>query len=281
MMNWTEIKKQSLALLVDRFGEREAVAMIRVLSEDLLIGGALPMQEQDLQQWFQALDRLLLDEPIAYITGISYFLHLKLQVGPGVLIPRPESEELASLVIDYIREHKPHTKLDVLDIGTGSGCLALAIKSKCPQAEVTAIDLSTTALHTAQDNAQRLELTITFQQVDILSKDTWSNLPARLDIIISNPPYIQNNERDLMSPTTLKYEPEIALFAEGDPLKFYKAIAQLGSQRLNAGGFVFVEINEFLSQKTVSVFLDAGFHPVTLMKDINGRDRMISAAWIL
>lgn len=155
----------------------------------------------------------------------------------------------------------------------------MAIKSKCPQAGVTAIDLSPTALHTAQDNALLLQLAITFHQVDILLKDSWSKLPARLDIIISNPPYIQNNERDLMSPTTLKYEPEMALFADGDPLKFYKAIAQLGSQRLNAGGFIFVEINEFLGKETVSVFLDAGFHPVTLLKDINGRDRMISAGW--
>ncbi len=275
MISWQEVKKKSLDLLQGKFEVRESNAMVRILHEDLLMGHTGPMHNHELLAWYQAIDRLLNDEPIAYITGVVYFLHLKLTVGRGVLIPRPETQELASLAIQYIRSAITSNEFKVLDIGTGSGCLALAIKSKYKDVHVSAIDISDQALQIAKDNANRLKLHIEFDQIDILKPQDWGLLSPKFDMIISNPPYIQASEREYMSSSTLKYEPELALFSSGDPLKFYKAIATFGKERLKQNGIIFVEINEYLSGETITVFEEYGFRNVRLIKDLSGKDRIL------
>jgi release factor glutamine methyltransferase len=224
-------------------------------------------------RWNDALQRLLNHEPLAYITGISWFLHLKLQVSPAVLIPRPETEELASLVMKELK-HRPDAK--ILDIGTGSGCIALAIKSTLPTVHMHAVDISQDALDLAGKNAEALKTDISFHCLDICDTMQWKLLPSDLDVIVSNPPYIPLNEKPLMSMSTVLHEPHLALFTGEDALVFYRVIALFGKKHLKAGGIIWVEINEFAGEDTLNIFKEHGYSQVQIAQDINGKDRFIS-----
>ncbi len=212
--------------------------------------------------------------PLQYILGETEFYGLKITVNEAVLIPRPETEELADRVI----KDTLNKSLTVLDIGTGSGCIAIALAHALPHCRITGIDISDDALNTARQNAleNRVSSNTIFLKTDILGQPTFKQ---QFDIIVSNPPYVRESEKAGMQPNVLKYEPESALFVpDDDPLVFYRAIAQGAEKWLKPEGRIYLEINEALGEETASLFTRHGFTYTEIIKDINGRNRMILAA---
>lgn len=221
----------------------------------------------------EIVDRLRNYEPIQYILGETEFYGLKFKVTPDVLIPRPETEEL----IDWIIQENKEESLRVLDIGTGSGCIPVALSNNIQGAKVAGWDISERALKIAKENAGTNNADVNFLKVDILN---WRNLiiNTTYDIIVSNPPYVRILEKDRMSPNVLKNEPHLALFVpDEDPLVFYREITSFASKYLNKGGKLYFEINEAFGPNTVKLLQDAGFKDIYLRKDIPGKDRMIRA----
>jgi release factor glutamine methyltransferase len=195
------------------------------------------------------LTRLLAHEPVQYVLGIAYFADMELEVTPATLIPRPETEELVH-VIKQEQAAKPN--LRVLDVGTGSGCLALALARLMPTAQVLAVDISAEALAVARRNADQFAPKVTFQQVDILAAMPADIAPGTLDILVSNPPYVRESERSEMRENVLAWEPATALFVpDEDPLLFYRRLAELGRALLKDGGAIYLEINEALGAETL------------------------------
>ncbi len=209
--------------------------------------------------------------PIQYIIGKTEFYGLDFKVNPSVLIPRPETEEL----VDWIIKDQPNSIKKLLDIGTGSGCIALSLKDQLPHINISAWDISAEAIKTAKTNAQILNLEVQFKQVDVLNYQVQNE---KYDCIVSNPPYVRECEKKMMENNVLKHEPEIALFvSDNDPLIFYRTIAQLGKQIINTNGFLYFEINEFLEQEMTEMLIKLGYIDVECQKDINGRARMMKA----
>lgn len=224
-----------------------------------------------------ALGRLTRGEPIQYIIGSSQFCGLTLTVDRSVLIPRPETEELATLVV---RENQKLRKqsINILDIGTGSGCLALALKTAFPSANVTGIDISRDALVIASRNARENTLDITFLEEDIHHPSPSLTSPA-YNIIISNPPYIPLQEKATMSSHVVDYEPETALFVpDHNPLLYYKSIASFARRALASNGLVYVEIHENFGGQTVTLFQNQGFNSVEVLRDFFGKKRFVRAS---
>jgi len=208
-------------------------------------------------------------EPIQYILGKAYFYENMYEVNESTLIPRPETEELVKLVLDYSPESLP---IKVLDIGTGSGCIAITIALNLPNAMVDGLDISMSALTVAIRNAEKLGAEVNFFKADIFDfKST-----KKYDVIISNPPYVRESEKKLMSANVVEYEPVKALFVpDSDPLKFYKCIAEFAKESLSAKGAIFLEVNEAFAND-VAKLLEAGdFHRIEILKDINGKDRFV------
>lgn len=230
-----------------------------------------PEQEEQLQQF---LDQLLTHEPVQYVLNEAWFFGMKFKVNHNTLIPRPETEELVEWVIDHCRF--PLNELNILDIGTGSGCIAIALKRRLGKARVWACDLSDGALQIARENARNLGADVEFIQVDFLSSVARANLPS-FDIIISNPPYIPEKDMQRMDPNVVNYEPHLALFVpDNDGLVFYRAIAEFGLERLRSGGNIFAEIYEGAGSSTADLFEGAGYK-TQLKQDMQGKDRMIRA----
>ena len=222
--------------------------------------------------------RLLQQEPVQYILNESWFCGLRFYVGKNVLIPRPETEELVEWVIANCKF--PVDELRILDIGTGSGCIGIALKRRIRRAEVWACDISPAALEIAKKNAEALGAPVKFLQLDFLDKKTWEQLP-RFDIIISNPPYIPVKDKATMKPNVLEHEPVTALFVpDNDPLVFYTAIAEFGKTNLTREGTIFTEIHEDLGKDTVAVFQQAGY-TTEIKKDLQQKDRMIRSVYSL
>jgi len=209
-------------------------------------------------------------EPIQYILGETEFYGLKLAVNPSVLIPRPETEEL----VQWVLKSNLSENSKILDIGTGSGCIALAIKSRVKSAEVFGIDISNTALVVARQNAIKNNLDVDFFQADIFK---WKHYNWQTyDVIVSNPPYIRENEKLLMHSNVLNYEPEKALFVpDSEPLVFYRAIGAFAKKYLSVNGMLFLEINENLGLEMKEMLIDGGFSGIEIRKDINGKNRMV------
>lgn len=217
------------------------------------------------------VSRLKKNEPIQYIFGETEFRDLILKVNPSVLIPRPETEEL----IDFILEKQVSPEAKIIDIGTGSGCIALALKSALPEAKVFGLDVSEKALETATENGELNRLDVAFLQRDILNweADVWE----QYDVIVSNPPYVRNSEKQMMEKNVLEYEPTTALFvSDGDPLLFYRRISEFAQKFLQQNGHLFFEINEYLGNEMVDLLKQLGFSEIELRKDINGRNRMLA-----
>lgn len=227
------------------------------------------------------VSRLKEFEPIQYILGKTEFYGLTFQVNKQVLIPRPETEEL----VDWVLKENLHFKGNILDIGTGSGCIAIALAKNLPQATISAVDISEDTLAVAKRNASINGVNIDFQLVDILSvggKDAINRVstedPGIYDIIISNPPYVCHQEKAHMQPNVLKHEPSIALFvADNDPLLFYRQIANFALKNLISDGKLFFEINQAFGKETVDLIEKLGFSEIVLRKDLSGKDRMIKA----
>ncbi len=265
--------------LKDFYPEGEVKAFTRLLLEkvagwtltDILTHDDLELSDEQTLFIHQAVERLKEYEPIQYILGETEFCGMRLWIDNRVLIPRPETAEL----IDWIVETVHHSKPTILDVGTGSGCITIALANKFRKATVTGFDISLDALHLAHENAELNDLLINFFHINILKTTHWDNT---FDVIVSNPPYIMASERKEMEKNVLNYEPEIALFVTDDnPLIFYKHIGQFAAQHLNKDGQLFLEINQALSKETTLLLKEIGFKTVELRKDLSGKNRMIRA----
>ncbi|MDR0231892.1 MAG: peptide chain release factor N(5)-glutamine methyltransferase [Dysgonamonadaceae bacterium] len=228
----------------------------------------------------QEIERIVVSlkeyKPIQYILGETEFFGLTFSVNPSVLIPRPETEELVELIL---KNHQGKN-LKILDIGTGSGCIAISLTKNIPSATVYAIDISEDALSTAKENAIRNQVEVQFYQQDILTTLSDNISGKKFDIIVSNPPYITQIEKSTMHDNVLKYEPHTALFVPQDnPLLFYEKIADLGHSLLNKSGMLYFEINALYGKEICQMLETKGYSDIKLYQDISRKDRMISAGF--
>lgn len=217
------------------------------------------------------IGRLTKAEPIQYIIGKAWFMGMPFAVDSSTLIPRPETEELVTWVLADLAQQRPR----ILEIGTGTGCIPISLKLKQADAQLTAIDISATALATARNNALALEARIEFMQLDFLEERNWMQL-GHYDIIVSNPPYIRLQEKEKMHQNVVDYEPHLALFVpDHDPLIFYRKIHAFAKQHLAKNGSIYLEINEALAAEVVDLFRNE--YEVVCRKDLQGKDRMVKA----
>jgi release factor glutamine methyltransferase len=286
----------SLSAVVD---EAEAQSFFYLVVEqlhqlkriDLAFDPTYTITEAQWQQWESIRLRLLNQEPIQYILGSTFFYGLPFTVNPAVLIPRPETEELVEWILISFKfqvssfrdsfnqaHHLPPTTYfpKFLDIGTGSGCIAISLAKNLPDVHVSALDVSAKALEIAQLNAQQNEVQINFICQNILET---TKLDQQFEVIVSNPPYVREVEKHEILPNVLEHEPHLALFVtDEDPLLFYRKIGELAFDALTSSGSLFVEINQYLGEATVQLFRQIGFTQVELKKDLYGNDRMIRAS---
>ncbi len=265
--------------LTDSYPVGEITALTRIIATEIL---GIPQmtfflkenveltheQEATLED---AIKRLQKYEPIQYIQGYSDFCRLRFKVTPATLIPRPETSEL----VEWIASEYSGKIVNILDIGTGSGCIAISLAHKLPKSNVTAWDISPEALAVATENSKANGCTVLFEQVDILS---YEPTEAQFDIIVSNPPYIKENEKSAMHNNVLDWEPHTALFVpDSDPLLFYRTIAEKGLQMLAPNGTLYFEINRAHGAETMKMLADYGYTDIELRKDFADNDRMIKA----
>lgn len=271
-----------ITTLTPQYGEGEARSISRIVFEDYF---NIKSQNENDENVFQSFlkseyeamrTRLLRGEPVQYVVGFAWFYGFKFKVNNSVLIPRPETEELVEWVLETAKQRqKAYKKVSVLDIGTGSACIPVTLKVKNPQLEVSAIDVSESALITGSRNAYRHGAEVDFKKMDILETDLWSEL-SNFDMIVSNPPYIPYAEKDLMETNVLDYEPHLALFVDDDnALIFYEKIADFALTHLNTEGVLFFETNAFNAAQVVETLKSKGFKNVELRKDMSGKDRMV------
>lgn len=273
---------QLAAALQGPYPAPEATAIAALVAETLLglsplqrrMQAAAPVPAEVAVRLPDLTARLLAHEPVQYVLGTAHFAGMDLEVSPATLIPRPETEELAQLIA---QEQAGRAGLTVLDVGTGSGCLALAVARALRPARTLAVDISAAALAVARRNAARYAPAVEFQQLDILAA-TPAIAPGTLDVLVSNPPYVRASERAQMRANVLAWEPETALFVpDADPLLFYKRLAALASVLLKPGGAVYLEINEALGAETAALFPAADFTAVRVVEDFFGRARFVRA----
>ena len=257
----------------------EVSALTRILATELLgmsqmtfyLKEDVSLNSEQQAQLDNAIERLKKQEPIQYILGYSDFCGLRFKVKPATLIPRPETSEL----VEWIAADYDKKVVNILDIGTGSGCIAISLAHKIPQSCVTAWDISPDALAVATENSKANGQTVTFAQVDILA---YQPTGGQFDIIVSNPPYIKENEKSAMHSNVLDWEPHTALFVpDNDPLLFYRTIAQKGLALLKPGGVLYFEINRAHGKETVEMLSALGYTGIELRKDFADNDRMIRA----
>jgi len=243
---------------------------------DILKDPELRLDTDTIAKLNYTLERLLQHEPVQYVLGETWFCNLKFKVNSHVLIPRPETEELVEWIVADDKKENAANHLTVIDIGTGSGCIAIAIKKKMPAAHVSAIDVSKEALQTAKENAIDNETKIDFIQLDFLDELSWKTLPT-YDVIVSNPPYIPVNEKEKLDKNVTLFEPHTALFVpDHSPLLFYDKISLFAKKHLKKDGKIYVETHEEFANATVHVF-QKHFTTVKLKQDLAGKNRMIKA----
>lgn len=266
------------------YGKEEVDSFFYILTDEFLgmqrlafsLQPNFSITKEEEQPLFEALAKLKLEEPIQYILGKTEFFGLTFNVNEHTLIPRPETEELVHWIIS--EQTKNEKQLTILDIGTGSGCIAISLAKNLPNSKVFALDLSEKALNVAKENAIDIGVEIEFVEADILKNKNWilEFDALEFDIIVSNPPYVRNLEKAQMTNNVLKYEPDLALFVEDrDPLIFYNAIAEFASKYLKREGELFFEINQHLGKDMIELLENFGFKDIELRKDIFGNDRMI------
>ena len=242
---------------------------------DISLNPDFEVSETDLETWNTIISELKTEKPIQYITGEAWFYGYRFEVNENTLIPRPETEELIEWIVEESKNLKIQqpNNLNILDIGTGSGCIPISLKKELPNAEVFTIDVSEKALEMARKNAVDNEVEVNFMLKNILETDS---LVEKYDVIVSNPPYVRNLEKQEIKKNVLAYEPHLALFVEdSDALLFYRKIAQLALTSLTPNGKLFFEINQYLGKETVELLENLGFKNIELRKDFVGNDRMI------
>jgi len=242
---------------------------------DLALKPDLELSEEELAVWNSILEQLKLEIPVQYLLGKTSFYGLDFEVNSAVLIPRPETEELVDWIISNNLKIQQSKDLKILDIGTGSGCIAVSLAKNLPNAMVFAIDVSEKALGTAQKNAELNSVEVTFIEKNILEI---MDLGQEFDIIVSNPPYVRNLEKQEIKKNVLDNEPHLALFVEDDDaLLFYRKIAELAQKNLSNSGQLYFEINQYLGQEMIDLLEKMNFKNIELRKDIYGNDRMTLA----
>ncbi|WP_278626516.1 peptide chain release factor N(5)-glutamine methyltransferase [Parabacteroides gordonii] len=232
------------------------------------------LSEKEKSQIHNIVERLTKYEPIQYIFGKTDFYGFEFEVNPSVLIPRPETEELVELIV---RDYPKRKELEILDVGTGSGCIAITLKKLLNKSQVYALDVSEEALKTAKRNAIRNRAPITFFQKDILTpSETADSIEEEFDIIVSNPPYIMEKEKVDMEANVLDYEPSLALFVPDDnPLLYYHRITLFAEQKLKKKGYLYFEINSQMGEQVVSMLRMMEFKSIELIQDLSGKDRFV------
>ena len=276
--------------LTKLYDAREAKAIARLVLEErfgLTMADVLCGKTGDDAVLRHIQQRLLQGEPVQYVLGVAEFGGRQFRVAPGVLIPRPETLELCQWVQEERKEERlrvgersvgmrgERRGITILDIGTGSGCIACTLAAELPEAQVTAWDISEAALSVARENAKRTNVHVSFEQVDALNIPPTSD---KWDIIVSNPPYVCEQERAAMERHVLDYEPSLALFVpDDDPLLFYRAIADYARQSLTAGGSLFFEINPLYAEQLKSLLSAMSYHHIEVRDDQYGKPRMIKA----
>lgn len=276
-----ELKKFLESSLVEYYGQKEAESLSRIVlrhitgysAAEMILHSKDTLSETDLEKLYGFRKRLLNWEPVQYILGESAFLDIRVKVDPSVLIPRPETEELVLLADRYLNE-SCKKNLRLLDIGTGSGCIAIALKNMNPDSVVSALDVSEKALGVARENAAMNSAEIDFRKQNILNFEEEGPFPCKFDMIISNPPYVTESDKLLMHKNVLDHEPATALYiSDEDPLIFYRKIAEFARLNLADGGVIFLEINENYAEQLKSLYLAFGFPEIEIRKDLSNRDR--------
>ena len=286
-MKISELKKYFTNQLSGLYPSEEIQSFFNILSEEYLMLSRVEIalnpdkqvMAKDFDKFQVALFKLNNHEPIQYLIGETEFYGLTFKVNKYTLIPRPETEELVELIISnqkITNQPSPHTS--ILDVGTGSGCIAISLAKKLKNVKVSALDLSKKTLKVASRNAEINEVEVSFFQADIL---TVKSLPERYDIIVSNPPYVRELEKELMQENVLRHEPDSALYVSNDdPLLFYRSIAQLAKTYLKPEGKLFFEINEYLAVEMIQLLKVEGFQNIEIKKDIFGKDRMLKCSFL-
>ena len=281
-MTLTEALQQLQTSLAPLYDRRESENIAWLVLEKVTNGSRMemvlnrhrPLTEIEIQTCADYEQELRRQRPVQYVLGEAWFAGMPFYVDEHVLIPRPETEELVDWVVKEL-VHLPG-KISAIDIGTGSGCIAIALKKKLPRAGIMAIDASEGALAVAQKNAVALHIDVQFSTIDFLSPEQRNTLP-QVHLIVSNPPYIPEQEKAAMAQHVVGFEPAQALFVSNDdPLIFYKAISEFATSKLLPGGWIFVEISENAGQACVKLFEEKGWK-VELKKDLQERDRMLMA----
>jgi release factor glutamine methyltransferase len=239
---------------------------------DLALQPDLVFSITELEAWNLILGQLKKEIPVQYLLGTTHFYGLEFEVNSNVLIPRPETEELVEWIVQQSTINHQPTTIKILDIGTGSGCIAISLAKNLPNSEVFALDVSEHALATAQRNAESNQVAIQFIHQSILETE---DLGHQFDIIVSNPPYVRDLEKQEIKKNVLDNEPHLALFvADNDALLFYRKIAQLAQKNLSPTGQLYFEINQYLGQEMVALLKEMNFQNTELRKDVYGNDRM-------
>lgn len=281
-MNLRQLLQHFTIELEDVYEEQEVSSIFYMTAQHLsgynrsgvMLNWDKEIEEALSAQYLSLSAGLKTGKPIQYLLGEAHFYGLTFAVNEAVLIPRPETEELVEWILDTLKSDPASRKPNIIDFGTGSGCIAIALKSKLSEANLTAVDISTDAINLAAKNALSNKLTANFIQADILSFHTID----KFDVIVSNPPYITNAEKLEMHQNVLAHEPHLALFVPDErPLLFYEAIADFALKSLQENGYLFFEINEYLAKETISMLEAKSFKNIELRKDMQGKDRMIAA----
>jgi release factor glutamine methyltransferase len=287
-----EKKPVSVKMIVDEFRDKlssqyepaELMQFVYLLFEEAMgwtktkvhMEPGFVLEGEKTAYFRDAMEQLKRNRPIQYIIGATDFVNTRIRVREGVLIPRPETEELVAMILKDFA-HSQYERLSVLDIGTGSGCIALALKKEMPCFEVHALDLSPVSLQVTNENAALNHCEINVIASDILDRSSWPDFPG-YSIIVSNPPYIPESDRLSMQPNVLDYEPREALFVpDKDPLVFYTAIAEFAFLHLVRPGFLYLEINERFGRELKNMLISMGYDRPEILKDIHGKDRFIRA----
>ena len=279
-MKIKEYRSYFIQELTPIFDEGESESFFYLILEDkqqlkridLALHPGLTFSEDEIKGWNSILEQLKQEIPVQYLLGKTNFYGLDFEVNANVLIPRPETEELVEWIIKSNGVLQNSKSLKILDIGTGSGCIAISLAKNIPNAEVFAIDVSEKALATAKKNAVINKVEVAFINKNILET---ADLEQQFDIIVSNPPYVRNLEKQEIKKNVLDNEPHLALFVEdNDALIFYRKIAELAQKNLSENGQLFFEINQYLGQEMIDLLEKMNFKNIELRKDIYGNDRM-------
>lgn len=280
------LRKHFASLLEPTYGHDEANALIMILFEhhfkinriDIALNPDLCLNNQEYAIIEKSVEELLTNRPVQYITGETEFCGMRFSVNENVLIPRPETEELVSLILSADSGQLTTGKINVLDIGTGSGCIAISLAKSLKDCVVTAVDISDKALEVAKKNARANEADVRFVMDDILSPQSTELTDNKFDIIVSNPPYVCDSEKRDMRANVLDFEPSTALFvSDDDPLLFYREIVNLAQHSLKPDGTVWFEINERFGEDMVLLCRNNGFSNTSVFRDFRDKDRFIRA----